>query len=123
MSSAILLIAFAKIKAQISCTVLNLNHVADQHLCLCYIDNKISLLPKSKILKPLAIFCGCTALVCVRPAQKPQSRFSRDAAHIVLYKISLPFELQTVPIVQRTKINGYFILNNNEKLIRLSCFY
>ena len=65
--------------------------------CLCYIDiNSIPLLPKSKILKPLAIVCGCTAPVCVRPTRKPQSRFSQDAAHMVLYKISLPFALQNI---------------------------
>ena len=29
---------------------------ADQHLCFCYIDSTIPLLPQSEILKPLAIF-------------------------------------------------------------------
>ena len=33
---------------------------ADQRLCFCYIDSTIPLLSKSEI-KPLAIFCDCTA--------------------------------------------------------------
>ena len=40
---------------------------------------------------------GCTAPVCVRPARKPQSRFFPDAPHMVLYKISLPSALQSMP--------------------------
>ena len=35
------------------------DHEADQRLCFRYTDSTIPLLPK---LKPLAIFCGCTAL-------------------------------------------------------------
>ena len=44
-------------KAQISCAV-------TPKLCLCkrYMDSTIPLLPKSEIsIKPLTIFCGCTA--------------------------------------------------------------
>ena len=42
---------YAKTKAQISCAdQLRSNRVSDQHLCFCYIDSTIPLLPKSKIL-------------------------------------------------------------------------
>ena len=37
------------------------NREADQRLCFRYLDRTIPLLPKYKILKPLAISSGCTA--------------------------------------------------------------
>ena len=45
---------------------------ADQRFCFCYKDSTISLLPKSEILKPLAIFLWLHSTVCVRPDLKPR---------------------------------------------------
>ena len=36
------------------------NCTADWRFCFPYIDSTILLVPKSKMFKPLPIFCGCT---------------------------------------------------------------
>ena len=59
-------------------------HEADQRLCFRYMDSTISLLPKSKIFKPLAIFCGCTAWFVSDLVGNPEDRFSHNEAQIYL---------------------------------------
>ena len=54
---------------------------ADQRFCFSYIGSKIPLLPKIEI-KPLAIFCGCTAHFVSDLVGNPDVRFSRDAAKL-----------------------------------------
>ena len=54
------------------------NCAADQCLCFHYRDSTISILPKTKIFKPLAIFCGCTARFVSDLVGNPKDRFSRD---------------------------------------------
>ena len=55
---------------------------ADQHLCFCYIDSAIFLLPKFiQNFKPLAI-CGCTARFVWDLVENPEDRFCCDAAHV-----------------------------------------
>ena len=56
------------------------NRKADQRLCFRSIDSTIPLLPLSKIFKPLAIFCGCTAWFVSDLVGNPEDRFC-DAAH------------------------------------------
>ena len=58
------------------------NRAADQRLCFCYIDSTFPLLPKSKIFKPVAIFCGCTARFVSDLVGNPEDRFSRDRANL-----------------------------------------
>ena len=57
------------------------NPKADQHLCVRYTDITIPLLPKSEI-KPLAIFCGCTARFVSDLVGNPEDPFSHNKAHI-----------------------------------------
>ena len=52
------------------------DRAADQCLCFRYIDSAIPLLSKSEI-KPLAIFCGCTARLMLDLVGNPEHRFSR----------------------------------------------
>ena len=61
------------------------DHEADQHLCFRYIDTAIPLLPKSEIIKPPAIFCGCTAQFVSDLVGNPEDRFSQNEAHIMKY--------------------------------------
>ena len=53
---------------------------ADQHLCFRHIDFTIPLLPKH-----LAIFCGDIAQFVSDLVEKPEGRFSHDAAQKVLH--------------------------------------
>ena len=46
-----------------------------------FIDSTIPQLHKSEI-KPLAIFCGCTARFVSDLVGNPEDRFSHDAAHM-----------------------------------------
>ena len=52
------------------------NREADQRLCFRYTDSTIPLL-----LKPLAIFCDCTARFVSDLAGNPKDRFSHNEAH------------------------------------------
>ena len=60
------------------------NREADQRLCFRYTDSTIPLLPKSKIFKPLAVFCGCTARFVWDLVGNPEDRFSQNEAHLYL---------------------------------------
>ena len=55
------------------------NREADQRLCFRYMDSTIPLL-----FEPLAILCGCTARFVLDLVGKPEDRFSRVAAHIII---------------------------------------
>ena len=55
------------------------NWVAAQCLCFRYIDSSSSYIQN---LKPLAIFCSCTALFVSDLVGNHEDMFSRDAAHI-----------------------------------------
>ena len=57
------------------------NREADQRLCFRYIDSTISLLPKPKNLKPLAIFRSCTARFVSDLLGNPEDRFFHNEAH------------------------------------------
>ena len=65
------------------------NREADQRLCFRYTDSTIPLLPKSKISKPLAIFCGCTAWFVSDLVGNPEDRFSHNEGHLLFF-ITLP---------------------------------
>ena len=59
------------------------SRAAVQHICFCYIDSTIPLLPKFiRNSKPLAIFCIYTALFVLDLVGNPEDRFSRDVAQI-----------------------------------------
>ena len=58
-----------------------LHVTADQHLCFCYTDSTIPLLPKYEISK-LAI-CGCTTWFVFDVVGNPKDRFSHNEAHMV----------------------------------------
>ena len=64
------------------------NREADQHLCFRYTDSTIPLLSISKILKPLAIFCGCTAWFVCDLVENPEDRFSHNEAHLTISESS-----------------------------------
>ena len=55
---------------------------ADQRLCFRYTDSTIPLLPKSEILLPPAIFCGCTAGLMWDLVGNPEDQFSHNEAQI-----------------------------------------
>ena len=59
------------------------NCEADQRLCFFYTDSTIPLLPKSKIFKPVATFCGFTARFVLDLVGNPEDGFSHDEAHLV----------------------------------------
>ena len=54
---------------------LHCNGKADQRFCFRYIDNTIPLLPKYKNIKPLVIFCGCTARFVSDWSETPKTGF------------------------------------------------
>ena len=55
---------------------------ADQHLCFCYIDSTIPLLPKSEIS---SLYCSSHLLGFVSDlVRNSEYRFSRDAAQVVV---------------------------------------
>ena len=60
------------------------NREADQHLCFSLMDSTIPLLLKSKKIKPLAIFCGCTARFVSDLVGNPEDRFSHNEAHMII---------------------------------------
>ena len=62
------------------------NHAADQHLRFHYIDPSAS---KIQNLKPLAVFCDCTAQFVSDIVGNPEDKFSHDTAHFVLFQNSL----------------------------------
>ena len=67
------------------------NREADQHLCFRYMDSTIPLLSKSKNLKTLAIFCGCTARFVSDLVGNPEDRFYHNEAQMAcsaLYQAS-----------------------------------
>ena len=68
------------------------NRKADQRLCLRYIASTIPLLPRSYILKPLVIFCGCSAPFVSDLVGNPEDRFSseRGSYELVVRKL-VPF--------------------------------
>ena len=47
-----------------------------------YVYSTIPLLPKSEILKPLGIFCGCTAPFVLDLVGNPEDSFFRDKAQL-----------------------------------------
>ena len=51
------------------------NREADQHICFCYTESKIPLLPK-----PLAIFYDCTAHFVWDLVRNPEDQFSPNEA-------------------------------------------
>ena len=53
------------------------NRTTDQHLYFHYTDSTISLL-----MKPLAIFCGCTARFLSDMVGTPEDRFSHNEARM-----------------------------------------
>ena len=69
------------------------NREADQRLCFRYTDITIPLLPKIRIFKPLAIFCGCTARFVSDLFGNPEDRFSCDAAQI-MYELGLADDVE-----------------------------
>ena len=62
------------------------NREADRRLCFRYTDSTIPLLPKIRNFKPLAIFCGCTALFVSDLVGNPEDRFSHNEAYIVVIR-------------------------------------
>ena len=56
------------------------NRESGQRLCFRYTDSTIPLLPKSKISKPLAIFCSCTARFMLDLVGNPEDWFSHNEA-------------------------------------------
>ena len=70
--------AYAKTKAQISCTVC----AADQCLCFRYIDSTIPLVSKIRNFKPLAIFCDYTARFVSDLIGNPAGKCSRHDGKI-----------------------------------------
>ena len=52
------------------------NYIADKHLCFCYIDSKIPLLPKSKIssLKPSSVVVQPTGQFVSVLLENPKAR-------------------------------------------------
>ena len=56
---------------------------ADQRLGFRYTDSTIPLLPKFRKIKPLAIFCGCTARFVWDLVRNPKDRFSHNEAHLI----------------------------------------
>ena len=67
------------------------NPEADQRLCFRYTDSTISLLPTPEILKPLAIFCGCTDRFLSDLVGNPEDRFSQNEAQI---EVSVPAQYE-----------------------------
>ena len=79
--------AYRKIKAQISCAV-------TKQLISVFVY-ALWILPKSKIFKPLAIFCSCTARFVLDLVGNPEGRFSRDTAQQFHKLIALFVDLKT----------------------------
>ena len=71
--------AYAKRKVPISAFIFRFidSTIPFQHLCFCFIGSTIPLLTQSNF-KPLAIFCGCTALFVSDLVGNPEDSFSRD---------------------------------------------
>ena len=63
---------------------LHRNREADQHLCFCYIDSAIPLLPKSEISSLLPSSVAVHLSLCRTWLETPD-RFSHEAAHIMIY--------------------------------------
>lgn len=64
--------------------------------CFQLIDSTVPLLPKSEILKPIAIFCGCTFQFVsdlVTAGQKPQTS---------LLKMQLVYLIQVLTLLEAT---------------------
>ena len=64
------------------------NREADQRLCFRYTDSTIPLLSISEILKPLAIFCDCTAKFVWDLVENSEDRFSHNEAHLSIFESS-----------------------------------
>ena len=58
------------------------NKGADQRPCLRYIETTILLLPESKEIKPLAIFCHCIVRFVSDRVGNSEDKFSHDAARV-----------------------------------------
>ena len=72
--------SYAKIKAQISCTV-NMQLIS----AFAFLSKIVeSLYFLSRDFKHLTFFCGCTAWFMLDLVGKPKDRFSHDVAHIEL---------------------------------------
>ena len=63
------------------------NQAADQRLCFHFMYSIFPLL-----LKPLAIFCGCTDQFVSDLVANPKDRFSQDAAQLI-YRIEIHVQL------------------------------
>ena len=63
---------------------LRCNREADQPFCFCFTDSTIPLLPKSEILKPLAVFYDCSARFVWDLVGNPEDRFSHNEAHFAI---------------------------------------
>ena len=68
---------------------LRANREAVQHLCFRYIGSTIPLLSKSEILKPLAIFCSCSAWFVSDQVGKPNVGFLMTRLIWVLQPIKI----------------------------------
>ena len=61
------------------------NREADERLCFRYTDSTIPLPSKSESVKPLAIFCSCTAWFVSDPVRNPEDRFSHNHVAEISY--------------------------------------
>ena len=73
------------------------NCAADQRLCFHYTDCAIPLIIQT--VKPLAIFCGCTAQFVSDLVGNPEDRFSHNEAQIpVVYFFN---DIETITIFNK----------------------